>query len=212
MARDEFSARNGTLSVNLQTTIQRDKISKRFDGKGVSSSNASILFSGSPIGYDSNNDGTANRGDEFGDVYTRYASLAIDPDGEVNGFGFEGSSTANMNYSGSLGLFNDQGELEIADGNPYAPDKNVKAYRGFPDLVAGDIHNPALNQEVPTSGLSQEADGSSYGHETKEFRTEVVVNNQSLLGRHLITSGDSNGNAETLGKYFTQNYVETNED
>jgi len=49
MARDEFSARNGTLSINLQTRIQRSKIGERFtatSGKalGVASNNAKPLL------------------------------------------------------------------------------------------------------------------------------------------------------------------------
>ena len=215
MARDEFSARNGTLSVNLQTRIQRNKISDRFEGKGVSSGNAKHLFGGvdgSPIGYDNNDNdnGLSNRGDSLGDVYTRYAELAIDPDGEVNGFGFEGTNTANMNYSGSLDLFDrNSGELKIADGQAY--EDGTKAYRGFPDLKVGDIHNPTLNQQQssdnPDRTLEQSPDGSSYGHETKAFRDEVNIES-TLLGRHLDASGDGNGNADTLGKYFTKNYVE----
>jgi len=115
-----------------------------------------------------------------------------------------------MNYSGSLALFDAEGKLKIADGQPYENDANVKAYRGFPDLVAGDIHNPTLEQEKPTEGLAQNPDGSSYGHETEAFRDEI--NNQStLLGRLLGNSGDSNGDSETLGKYFTQNYVGSDE-
>ena len=78
MARDEFGARNATLSINQQTLSQREKTESRFDGKGVGSTNDRKLFPNSPIGYDSENNGLANRESQL-DVYSEFAAT-IDND------------------------------------------------------------------------------------------------------------------------------------
>ena len=99
--KSEVQSRNGTLSINQQTTSQRTKFGQRFRGGnlGVASDNllgASGIFSESPIGVygDGNNDdvnGVSNRnnaGDNTLNVYETFAGFV---DGEVNlsaGFGF----------------------------------------------------------------------------------------------------------------------------
>lgn len=217
MARDEFSARNGTLSINQQTLSQREKTESRFrdSGKilGVGSKNSSSLFADSPIGYDGDiPDRTGGSGDLYNEnssnVYQAYANV-IDNDQGVSGFGFNSSGiseTAVMNYNHPDNPFiTGEGIVDynhLTTGLPN--DEGIKAYRGFPDLVAGDIDNPTLDQEEPTPGLGQSPDGASYGHKTSEYREETLQL-ASMLGRHVDSSdNEGNGNSDTLGRYFTQ--------
>ena len=211
MARDEFSARNGTLSINQQTQSQRAKNEDRFrvgtKVLGVGSSNSSALFGGedgSPIGYDNENNGLTNREDEF-NVYSLYAEK-IDNGVGVSGFGFSGSGlseTAYMNYNHSNNPFIEDENVNYNALTSGTPMQDVKAYKGFPDLVAGDIDNPAQEQEAsPTSGLDQPSDGATYGYTAAEYR-EQIGQNANMLGRH-VENDEGNGAIDTLGKYFTQ--------
>ena len=219
MARDEFSARNGTLSINQQTLTQRAKTGQRFsvtDGDlvkelGVGSSNSNSLFTKSPIGYDGElpaRQGGSLYDDETLDVYQAYAKV-IDKDSAVEqGFGFSNGEKAHMNYKHPDNPFvTGEGIVDynfLTTGNPN--DEGVKAYRGFPDLVAGDLDSPSLNQEVPTDGLSQSPDGATYGHTTSEYRKDTAEI-LGLLGKHVDAETPGNGDSDTLGKYFTKNVV-----
>ena len=218
---NEFNSRNATLSINQQTISQRSKTEDRFrdSGKilGVGSSNSSILFGGedgSPIGYDNeNNNGLSNR--EFGEgintVYSLYAET-IDDEGQVTGFGFSGSGlseTAFMNYNHTNNPFKNGDYTVLTNGDKSS---EVKAYRGFPDLQVGDVHNPAKNQtkEDIKSELELEPDGATYGHTTTEYRRDTSEL-ASMLGRHVKIAGEGNGTADTLGKYFTKRIEEIEE-
>lgn len=211
MATDEFNSRNATLSVNQQTRSQRSKTEDRFrdSGKilGVGSNNSSTLFGGeggSPIGYDNDNNGLVNREDGF-NVYSLYAET-IDNANAVNGFGFSGSETAVMNYNHEDNPFAGGNYDVLTNGDKSS---EVKAYRGFPDLQVGDVHNPAQNQTNAdiTSGLVLSPDGATYGHTTSDYRS-VTGELASMLGRHIDNAEEGNGDADTLGKYFTQRITE----
>ena len=215
----EFESRNATLSINQQTISQRAKNENRFrvDTKilGVGSSNSSALFAGvdgngSPIGYSNSDgeDGLSNRnfGENINDVYSLYAET-IDNASRVNGFGFSGSETAVMNYNHPDNPFIAEGDQIdynfLTSGNKN--DKDAKAYRGFPDLQVGDVHNPSQNQtnDKITSDLTLSPDGATYGHTTTEYRRQIGQT-ASILGSHINNAEEGNGTADTLGKYFTQ--------
>lgn len=225
---NEFNSRNATLSINQQTISQRAKNENRFrvNGKilGVGSDNSSALFAGadgngSPIGYNDSDgeDGLSNRnfgenidGENINDVYSLYAKTIDNGDG-VTGFGFSGSEPAFMNYNHSNNPFIKDENVDYNALTSGTPMQGVKAYKGFPDLVAGDIDNPAQEQEVsPTSDLDQLADGSTYARTTTEYR-EQIGQTASMLGRHVKIAEEGNGKADTLGKYFTKRIEEIGE-
>ena len=213
MARDEFSSKNGTLSINQQTISQREKIGQRFnvDNKilGVGSSNASSLFSNSPIGFESLPDRTGGRGglyQEGVNVYEAFSKV-IDNPAQTLGYGFSRTEHAYMDYNHPDNPFKEGDAVSYNALTLGTPMESVKAYKGFPDLVAGDINNPALGQEIAPVGLNQDPDGATYGYTTEEYR---IATNElaSLLGRHIDGASQGNGDIDNLGKYFTKNYVE----
>ena len=215
MARDEFSSKNGTLSINQQTISQREKIGQRFnvDNKilGVGSSNASSLFSNSPIGFESESlpDRTGGRGglyQEGVNVYEAFSKV-IDNPTQTLGYGFSRTEHAYMDYNHPDNPFKEGNYDTLTTGEV---NEDIKAYKGFPDLNVNkdSINNPSLNQDQPPeSNISELPDGATYGYTTEEYR---VATNElaSLLGRHIDGASQGNGDIDNLGKYFTKNYVE----
>ena len=217
MARDEFSARNGTLSINQQTLTQRAKTGQRFsvtDGGhvkelGVGSSNSNSLFAKSPIGYDDvipDRHGGSLYNEEIKNVYQAYAKVIDKDDAVDQGFGFSNGEKAHMNYNHPDNPFKEGDRINYNALTLGEPMDNVKAYKGFPDLVAGDVSNPSIDQDHAPSGLNQEPDGATYGHTTEEYRN-ATNELASLLGRHIDGASQGNGDSDTLGKYFTKNVV-----
>ena len=162
------------------------------------------------------------------DIYGVYANV-IDPatDGISVGFGFNGQvtdtdanyGTAYLNYSHPNNPFraeDDSIDYSLLTKGTKHPEE--KAYLGFPDLQAGDINNPGLKQksadivtdlvanEATSKNLALTGDGASYGNSADEYRNQASQSSASMLGTHL-SSGEGNGDAETLGKYFTNNYT-----
>ena len=206
MARSEFDAKNGTLSINEQTKKQREKNLTRFSSGdsrtfGVGES-ARSLFSDSPIGID----GVIPSDRE--NIYKMYADVIDNTSKENQGFGFKGIDYAYMNYNHPQNPFKgEDGTVNyesLISGGKY---ENKKAYRGFPDLLVDEqaINDPALNQnQSPTSTLILEADGSTYGHATNDYRSKIP----NLKGKHVSEVSLGNGSSETLGQYFRKNYIE----
>ena len=223
MSRNEFNSRNGTLSINQQTKIQREKISSRFNGKGVASNNANLLFSSSPIGYNdelpSRVGGSLYQG-EVSNVYEAYAAVIDNdsPDG-VTGFGFSGSESAFMNYDhpGASGLFV-SGSLQISDGNKKRGPGPSDSFNGFPNpIVRKDaIDNPSVIEDAenvfPSDYTTPAGGGASYGHETAEYRKRIETKSTNLGIHASSTDKVSNGTeSDTLGAYFTKIYVTSEE-
>lgn len=230
---------NGTIQINTQTIKQREQFGGT-DGKfGVATDRlgATSLFPLSPIAlntasnamYQGALEGNGN-GITTGatDIYGIYANV-IDPsnDGISVGFGFSGQTTDNdtnygtayLNYSHPNNPFkaeDDTFDYSLLTKGTKHPEE--KAYLGFPDLKAGDINNPGLNQknadivtdlvaDVQTKkNLALTGDGASYGNSADEYRNQASQSSTSMLGTHLAT-GEGNGDAETLGKYFRNNYT-----
>ena len=215
MARDEFKSKNGTLSINQQTLSQREKTLQRFGGKGAGSENDRVLFPNSPIGYVDGEipdrlGGRGNLYQEGNNVYEAFAKVIDNPSDTNRGFGFSRTEYAYMDYNHPDNPFKEGDNVVYNALTLGTPMDDVKAYKGFPDLVAGDVSNPSLNQTEATQGLDQEPDGATYGHTTEEYRRDT---NElaSLLGRHIDGASQGNGDIDNLGKYFTKNYVEGEE-
>lgn len=208
--RQETNARNSTISINEQTRQQRAQITLRYDGKGVSSENASTLFPSSPI-YSNDRSGDGDRGDLFDDqnsnIYDAFAKV-IDPSESINGFGFLGDDKASLNYEGSKDLFSPDGKtLAISDGKTNSVSK---AFNGFPNLQVNKdaINSPSTNQDNPSPSLVMEPDGSTYGNKTVDYRKSVSSKEFGFYLESGLSNGVSNERADTLGKYFTSNYTQ----
>lgn len=212
--RLEADSRNGTLSINQQTVIQREKFSERFhDGLGVASSNASTLFSSSPIGDNSGSpsrNGSEDRNSLYendnSNVYDAFKSV-VDPDYKTkkNGFGFIGTDVAYLNYDHPDNPFLDTNDYDELTNS--APNDTERAYAGYPDLVVPEdgLDSPSmLNGTVPDAALSL-TPNANYGHTAAEYRQQI--SSLTMLGIH-VKEGEGNGfkSNEKLGKYFKTNY------
>jgi len=220
MSRNEFNSRNGTLSINQQTKIQREKISSRFNGKGVASNNANLLFSRSPIGYNDVLPSRVGGGlyqDGVSNVYEAYAVAIDSPDG-INGFGFKNSNFAYMNYNhpdtiDDNPLFS-SGSLRLSDGNK---NRTEDPFNGFPNPIVPEdaINNPSVISDAENDFNDYNlptGDGASYGHETAEYRKRIEIRSTNLGIHASSTDKVSNGTeSDTLGAYFTKIYVASEE-
>jgi len=223
---------NGTIQINTQTIKQREQFGGTDGIFGVATDRlgTNSLFPNSPIALNSastamyqgaaSGNGSSIQTDAA-DIYGVYANV-IDPatdSGIIDGFGFGGQTTDNdvnygkayLNYSHPNNPFKlEDGSIDydlLTKGTKHSTEK---AYLGFPDLKAGDIDNPGLNQtraDIVTD-LELTGDGASYGNSADEYRRQASQSSASasMLGTHLA-AGEGNGNAETLGKYFRNNYT-----
>tara|TARA_B100000927_G_scaffold270105_1_gene245994 strand:+ start:6382 stop:7023 length:642 start_codon:yes stop_codon:yes gene_type:complete len=212
MSRKESNARNSTLSINQQTVSQRERFSNRFDGKGVGSTNDRILFPDSPIGYSEDINGLNNR-DSGLSVYEEYSKV-IDNEEQTQGFGFSNIDFAHMNYNHPQNPFLDsQGNTDykaLTTGEVNSDSVPVRAYRGFPDLKVDkeNIDTPSLNQDsAPSSEINLLPDGATFGNDTKSYREKISESTSTMMGRH-VEGQEGNGSGDTLGKYFSKNYIE----
>lgn len=210
----EATSKNGTLSINQQTIIQREKFGQRFhSGLGVASSNASTLFSSSPIGGDSGSpprNGSEDRNslytDDSSNVYDAFESV-VDPiyGEQKNGFGFIGTDVAYLNYDHPNNpFFNTTDYAELIDGSA---NETERAYAGHPYLV---VPEDGLDSPSILNGTAHDVELSltpnvNYGHTTAEYRQQI--SSLTMLGIH-VEEGEGNGlqTNENLGKYFKTNY------
>jgi hypothetical protein len=223
--RSEIDSRNGTLSINKQTNIQRVKYGDRFGGrKGVGSNNLTrTLFPDSPIGIDETDLGNLNRSggsaglyDDVANVSNVYSAFANVIDGAViqGGFGFKTTDSIDLNYG------HDDAPT-IADLTNGAVIADHRAFNGHPDLNVPEnaLNAPGTNQDgIPASSIevasqptspysSWREDGelpaASYGTSANEDRAALVTGyGDSRLGTHKVDGND------TLGDYFKENYVD----
>ena len=185
-------------------------------------SSAAAMYQGTASGAGSSLlTGTSN-------IYEVYANV-IDPsdNSSQQGFGFSGQTTENdanygeayLNYLHPNNPFKAENDsIDYASLTKGTKHESVKAYSGFPDLGVGDIHSPGLNQlstNITTDlvadisnkkNLALTGDGASYGNTANEYRIQAASASNNMLGTHLEL-GRGNGNAETLGKYFRNNYT-----
>ena len=207
--KDETSSRNGTLSINSQTTAQRNKFSLRFSGLGSgATSNSSALFPDSPI------DNAANRSNPTDSsidnqtlsVYDAYASVVDSGEAPVAGFGFSSSelSKISLDYRHESNPF-PAGEYDALTKGTAAGVGHKKRFLGFPDLIPPDIDAPTATADtvVPDATLNKTAN-ANYGSTTGAYRTKAAITSTKL--GYFAIDGEGNqtdsANVETLGQYF----------
>ena len=221
--KSEVQSRNGTLSINQQTTSQRTKFGQRFRGGnlGVASDNllgASGIFSESPIGVygDGNNDdvnGVSNRnnaGDNTLNVYETFAGFV---DGEVNlsaGFGFSATELdeISLDYKHEDNPLKDSATALTA-GTAASQTGHKKRFLGFPDLIPPDIHNVNTeNASAAASATLNKTATNNFGSTTTADRAKTAESNSGL--GFFAPAGNLNqtnpatdaAGTETLGQYF----------
>jgi hypothetical protein len=161
------------------------------------------------------------------DVYEEFAKYVDhDKDAPVNGFGFEGSNTVDLNYQneGNPFIVNDKLDYDALTKGTPAGSGSERRYLGFPDpKPSTDLDTPeGVPTDMPTAGIYISSDGTedtkdktqSFGTTTTEARDaqEDVYPNDNRGTYN--TSGtnfdynDSDEDSNTLGKYFKSNYLD----
>ena len=214
----EVQSRNGTLSINQQTTSQRTKFGQRFRGSlGVASDNllgASGIFSESPIGEygsgtsDDINGGVRNRNNAGNNDLNVYETFAGFVDGAVDlsgGFGFSATELGqiSLDYKHAQNPLIDDADA-LTTGEAHGDDGHKKRFLGFPDLVPPDIHNVnTAPQESASTTLNKDAT-DNFGSTTSDYRGQASITD-SRLG-YFAEDGELNqtasNDANTLGQYF----------
>ena len=208
--KSEENSRNGTLSINQQTTSQRVKFGQRFrGGLGVGVDRTASLFPSSPIGNLDNRNGVDADGQTItgGNVYSMFADVVDNSEGLTIGFGFSGTEMDNLslNYKHPQNPFIDStAYTELTTGAASADGGTSKRFVGFPDLIPPDIHNPTSTEaSVVADGNLARLPNNNFGSETASDRQQT--SQTSSLG-HFSPDGPGNltnsESADTLGKYF----------
>lgn len=220
--KTEVQSRNGTLSINQQTTSQRTKFGQRFrGGLGVSSDHligASGIFSDSPIGVygDGQADdvnGVNNRNNAGNNTLNVYETFANFVDGNVNlsgGFGFSDVELGNifLDYKHNDNPLKDSATA-LTTGIASNETGHKKRFLGFPDLVPPDIHNVNTNNAaaVASDTLNKTAT-NNFGSTTTNDRAKTAESNSGLgyfaeAGELNQTNPDTTAAGKsTLGQYF----------
>ena len=215
--KTEVQSRNGTLSINQQTTSQRTKFGQRFRGSlGVASNNllgTNGIFSDSPIGEfgaGNTDDVTAldNRSDAtFGvNVYEAFSNVV---DGNVDssgGFGFSNVELRDisLDYKHNKNPLKDDPDL-LTTGAAHGDQGHKKRFLGFPDLVPPDIHTVnTATTETASTALNKTAT-DNFGSTTSGYRGQAATTDSGL--GYFAEDGELNettaNTPETLGQYFT---------
>ena len=216
--KTEVQSRNGTLSINQQTTSQRTKFGQRFrDNLGVASNNllgASGIFSDSPIGVfgaGDSDDAAAltNRSDNtFGsNVYEAFSNVVDGPVDLSGGFGFSATelSDISLDYKHDKNPLKDAADA-LTTGEAHSDVGHKKRFLGFPDLVPPDIHTVNTETaETATATLNKDTT-DNFGSTTPGYRVQAATT-VSGLG-YFAVDGELNqtnaSNPDTLGQYFTK--------
>lgn len=219
--KTEVLSRNGTLSINQQTTSQRAKFGQRFRGNlGIASNNllgASGIFSDSPIGEfgAGNADDDAalgNRNNAGNNTLNVYETFAGFVDGTVDlsaGFGFSATelSDLSLDYKHADNPLKDSATALTA-GTAHGDQGHKKRFLGFPDLVPPDIHTVNIATSVAASSTLNKTATNNFGSTTTDDRAKTAESNSGL--GFFAASGNLNQTnpatdqfgTDTLGQYF----------
>ena len=215
---------NGTIDLASfeQLRVQRLSASARnlahAGGKsfGVATDRLDSIFTNSPLLAANRFSATegardpSNIQDEEGDIYKMYANV-VDGDESINGFGFEGTDTVNLNYKHVDNPFisGDALDLNSLTTGEEVSDAagNILYYKGAPDLVPNDLNSPEteIENSVPlfdvTDGTSENLHRRDklFGS-TDESYASIVANDQGLG-----FSGNPDS-IDTIGKYFNTKF------
>lgn len=212
---------NGTIDNSTQTNVQRNTQTNRNNNSGISSrlgvandtyySSSTGLFPDSPVNniekrdyIDPEDRGNLFRGDP--DIYNVYKEV-VDREAYAVGYGFDGNSSAYMNYSHPENPFIVDGILNLdllKSGESHVADNKIINYRGVPDPVVNDINDPET--EIDNSddlSLGERKNNDLYGSESSEYRKSSQT---SLITNSDDSSSTYNDSIDTIGKYFTNNY------
>jgi hypothetical protein len=195
------SARNLEHSGGKSFGIATDRLDSIFTSSPLLSSNRVANMEGSrdPDGIQ-----VAD-----GDIYKMYANV-VDGDDSINGFGFEGTDTVDLNYRHANNPFisGDTLNLNSLTTGEEVSDAagNILHYKGAPDLIPNDLNSPET-EIVNTVPIFEKSNGSQIPHRREKLFGSTdesyasIVNNEQGLG----FSGNPD-TIDTIGKYFNTKF------
>ena len=198
------SARNLEHSGGKSFGIATDRLDSIFTSSPLLSSNrvAEIEGSRDPDGIQVSD----------GDIYKMYANV-VDGDNSINGFGFYGNDTVNLNYKHRQNPFYIQSSNSIdfslltTGAMQTDSEGNITHYAGSPDLIPNNINRPETEIEN-TTPIFDVTDGTSENLHRRENlfgSTDAsyasIVDNEQGLG----FSGNPD-TIDTIGKYFNTKF------
>lgn len=144
-----------------------------------------------------------------GDIYKMYANV-VDGDNSINGFGFYGTDTVNLNYKHRKNPFISGDTLNInalTTGEEVSDlAGNISYYKGAPDLVPNSLNAPQTDAGN-TTPIFETSDGTNTPHRRENLfgSTDAsyarIVDNEQGLG----FSGNPD-TIDTIGKYFNTKF------
>lgn len=207
------------LRVQRLSTIARNL--EHSDGKsfGIATDRLDSIFTSSPL-LSSNRIPTLEGSrdpseiqDADGDIYKMYANV-VDGDRSINGFGFEGTDTVNLNYKHVLNPFyirsNDSVDFSLLTTGAMQTNSEgiITHYAGAPDLVPNNINSPGTEIEN-TTPIFETSDGTQtphrrdrlFGSTDESYAAQASQSNAEGLG----FSGNPD-TIDTIGKYFNTKF------
>jgi hypothetical protein len=214
---------NGTIDLASfeQLRVQRLSISARnlehSGGKsfGIATDRLDSIFTNSPLLAENRSSAAEGARDPSeiqyvdGDIYKMYANV-VDGDDSINGFGFEGTDTVNLNYQHVDNPFISGDTLDInalTTGEKVLDQAaNIKYYKGAPDLVPNSLNDPQTNIEN-TTPIFETSDGAGIPHRREKLFGSTDENYASIVDNEQGLGFSGNPDTiDTIGKYFNTKF------
>lgn len=197
------SARNLEHSGGKSFGIATDRLDSIFTSSPLLSSNRAPTLEGSrdPDGIQVPD----------GDIYKMYANV-VDGDASINGFGFEGTDTVDLNYRHAQNPFYIQSSDSIdfslltTGAMQTNSEGNITHYAGSPDLIPNNLNSPETEIEN-TTPIFETSNGAEIQHRREKLFGSAgesyanIVDNEQGLG----FSGNPD-TIDTIGKYFNTKF------
>jgi hypothetical protein len=197
------SARNLEHSGGKSFGIATDRLDSIFTSSPLLSSNrvADIEGSRDPDGIQVSD----------GDIYKMYANV-VDGDNSINGFGFYGTDTVDLNYKHLKNPFyiqsTDSIDFSLLTTGAMQTDSagNITHYAGSPDLIPNNLNSPET-EIGNTTPIFETSDSTNIPHRRENLfgSTDAsyasIVDNEQGLG----FSGNPD-TVDTIGKYFNTKF------
>ena len=215
---------NGTIDLASfeQLRVQRLSIIARnlahAEGKsfGVATDRLDSIFTNSPLLAENRSSSAEGSRDPSeiqvsdGDIYKMYANV-VDGDDSINGFGFEGIDTVNLNYRHANNPFISGDTLNLnslTTGEEVSDTSgNILYYKGAPDLMPNNLNSPEIEIENTTPVFEASDDTNNIPHRREKLFGSTdesyasIVDNEKGLG--FCGNPDT---IDSIGKYFNTKF------
>ena len=237
---------NGTIDLESFEQVNQQRIAIRAqntrnnvkENLGVAEEIINEAFPGSPLLLSVRSDTSADRGTLFGgtggDIYSAYANV-VDPVSPIEGgFGFLSTDSTDLNYRDGNPF------IQVIDNTPDDTDDDdfsrktnynqlitgaagdalgsSKHYKGFPDLLPPDIHNPIADITTVNQGeFARSPSTSNFGTSVTQDREKLnevypAADNRGTFDYDTFSPdtsdpGDTSNEVDNLGKYFRKTYT-----